>query len=739
MGGRKIKIFGKTKIQIINIAALVLTIISPGSFMVHSKEARLFGIMDLFTVIAGKETAKMRNKMLKTIIPLLGLVIVAGCGKSDNDDISDKLKDKVTAVQEQGKTDEKLKPSEEKGSEQGESSNEKVPDKEGQKETPVLVMHRDSKYEWGDGSVPRIKHTYGYLLSGDEYAKYHKSLTESLEKARDEILAKQKAAWDDEQKKIKEDERMAYEESWNTYLRRADDDVVSFVNEYCTVGQFDDGYYTSFIGHSFYTDSGKEISLTDIVADEEAFYDLMADRMSDYIEPTLKNIYADDVDFDRDKFRSDMVGYLEDEGITWTLDPQGVTFWMDSYISLPEGFSTTVLFTDDKDGTIFNEEFAKNVPDEWISQSPEIIGSFFDIDDSGKPEFVHAYPLYEMREFEDSEEFFINRYEMRIGSAEEEITLDMPGGTDFIDFFFVHKDGRTFILESAYEYDSLSTYTFTVDGIRLEEGGFLAARFETIGSGGETYNPYYIPTDLSNIRMILDPKGPDGGGTCTISIDAGGKIKKTGDSFASSAKDLKEQEPFFGLWVGAYKERLDAETLVAKLEDEGLPASYVYSCDWENLNKDPYYCVSIGRSGSEEEAQAYIADAKKAGYPKAYVKYTGEKLGHRVNYTVFDESGIDISSSKAVLKDVTIDDFSGDDTGEATLIVDKDTVFDKTCDMQFFPYYQEGDSPLEWFNHISDIRDSAEYQAQGGALRGVFEVDITGNHVDRYYGSYWWD
>ena len=53
MGGRKIKIFGKTKIQIINIAALVLTIISPGSFMVHSKEARLFGIMDLFTVIAG--------------------------------------------------------------------------------------------------------------------------------------------------------------------------------------------------------------------------------------------------------------------------------------------------------------------------------------------------------------------------------------------------------------------------------------------------------------------------------------------------------------------------------------------------------------------------------------------------------------------------------------------------------------------------------------------------------------
>ncbi len=151
--------------------------------------------------------------------------------------------------------------------------------------------------------------------------------------------------------------------------------------------------------------------------------------------------------------------------------------------------------------------------------------------------------------------------------------------------------------------------------------------------------------------------------------------------------------------MNAFKERSDAEALAVKLEDKGLPASYVYSCDWENLNKDPYYCVTIGRSGSESEAQGYLEGAKQAGYPKAYIKYTGEKLGHRVNYTVFD----------------------------------------KSCDMQYFPYYQNGDSPLEWFNHIKDIKDTEEYQAQGGALMGVFEVDMTGDHVDRFYGSYWWD
>ena len=73
------------------------------------------------------------------------------------------------------------------------------------------------------------------------------------------------------------------------------------------------------------------------------------------------------------------------------------------------------------------------------------------------------------------------------------------------------------------------------------------------------------------------------------------------------------------------------------------------------------------------------------------------------------------------------------------MIVDGDTVFDESCDMQFFSYYEDGMAPIQWFKHINEIKDTEEYQAQGGALMGVFEVDITGNHVDKFYGSYWWD
>jgi len=477
----------------------------------------------------------MKRKSLSTIIIfLIASMLLAGCQGSGNDssDISDKLKDKVSAAGEQDNADEKP-----------EQSKKKKTKKEKAKEPgepPVLVMHKDSKYEWGDGSVPLIKHTFGYLLVDDEYAKDHKGLADSLKDAREEIISKHEAAWDDEIKSVNENSFGTYDDSWNTYVRRADDSVVSFVNECCTVDEYEGGYYTTYIAHSYYTDSGKEIKLTDIVDDEDAFYDLMADKMAEYIEYALKNKYADDVDFDKNKVRPDMLDYLKDGGITWTLDPQGITFWEDSYLSAPEAFSTTVLFADDKDGVIFNEEFANDVRDEWISQSPEANGSYFDIDDSGKLEFVQAYPLYEVRDFEDSTEFFINRYEVHIGSANEEIMLDMPGGTDFLDFFYVHRDGRTYLLESDYEYDTYSTYIFTVEGRGLEEAGFIAARFETTEPNGETYDPYYIPTDLSNIRMMLDPNATDGG-TCTISINKNGRIENTGKGSAASVGQKTEE------------------------------------------------------------------------------------------------------------------------------------------------------------------------------------------------------
>ena len=71
------------------------------------------------------------------------------------------------------------------------------------------------------------------------------------------------------------------------------------------------------------------------------------------------------------------------------------------------------------------------------------------------------------------------------------------------------------------------------------------------------------------------------------------------------------------------------------------------------------------------------------------------------------------------------------------LVIDTDTVFDESCETAFFDGYQEGDTPLEWIHHARELEDKEP--DRGPLLLGVYEVSLTGNHVDRYYGAYWWD
>jgi hypothetical protein len=48
---------------------------------------------------------------------------------------------------------------------------------------------------------------------------------------------------------------------------------------------------------------------------------------------------------------------------------------------------------------------------------------------------------------------------------------------------------------------------------------------------------------------------------------------------------------------------------------------------------------------------------------------------------------------------------------------------------------------LEWFLKNDELAkaDFDSYSGGGPALLGVFDVSVTGDHVDRFYGSYWWD
>lgn len=197
---------------------------------------------------------------------------------------------------------------------------------------------------------------------------------------------------------------------------------------------------------------------------------------------------------------------------------------------------------------------------------------------------------------------------------------------------------------------------------------------------------------------------------------------------------------FYGVWIGAYKKEDEAAAALEKLEDAGFEAIVAYSPDWENLNPQPYFCVSAGRCDNQAEADDLLAAVKKAGFKDAYVKETGGRLSHRVTYILYSLDKVDADDYEVTLRSAQIEDPVGYEY-YWTLTVDERTVFDETCDMSTFGGYEKGDTPLSWFRKNLDLAksDPDAYMSNGPALSGTFTVSVTGGHIDRFYSCGWWD
>ncbi|MBO4905227.1 MAG: hypothetical protein J5367_08400 [Lachnospiraceae bacterium] len=302
--------------------------------------------------------------MAKILTGLMCAVILTGCGKSaDNSSIPDEPKGNAVAESEPKQAEEQPENAE---------KIEEEPEEETPKGVPGILLFRQNEYQYFEPSTPAIKHQYTYLVLDGESAKSYEGLAGSFEKARDEMLSKCKEVWNKDFKSIEDNKSLTFDESWKTYLRRADENYISFVTEFCSEGLFDDGAYTEYTAHSYNVADGSEIVLSDVVADEDAFYTLMTEKMYEGIDGRLQQYYSTDIGIDKETLKNDLKEYMRSGELAWTLDPFGVTCYLQAYTKAPFAVSQTILFSEDKDNTIFNKEFTDSVRDEWIIQCPDM-------------------------------------------------------------------------------------------------------------------------------------------------------------------------------------------------------------------------------------------------------------------------------------------------------------------------------------------------------------------------------
>ena len=463
----------------------------------------------------------MKKNIVTIITGIMTAALLAGCsGAKDSSDLAGKL----AQVKEGVKTEEAA----EKPAEEPEEPAQETQDDNAV--VPTLILHRVSTGEWDESNSPIIRHRYSYITLEKEQEDELGGLADSLNGAMDEILSKEKKAFDDDKKGIEENPAWTFDESWLSYVRRADSRYVSILNEYCTEGQFDDGYYTEYTAHNYHTGSGKEIEFSEVVADEDAFYDLMSDKVYSYASYAFKNKYMDDIDLDKDKVKDDLKEYMKTGKLAWTLDSQGVSFYINAYTMLAEGFSETIQFCEDTDNKIFAPEFSKDVPDTWVTQIPQYAGSYIDLTGSGVGEYVCANELYEMKEYEGSEEFYISGLHIDCSGESENAMTTMPGATDYHDVFLLHMNDSTVLLEAHNEYDQSFINTFKLGRHMIEAADSKRACLEwpsqkNYDIDGEGYIPVIIPTDPAKIRVMAG-EGEYSGDWApdAMSVDKDGKI-----------------------------------------------------------------------------------------------------------------------------------------------------------------------------------------------------------------------
>ncbi len=418
-----------------------------------------------------------KRSLTKVIICLMSAALLAGCGESSDINLKDKLED-VKEKAEQVETVDTQKPEKKEKEEEKEEVSQDSPLPE------VCIVEHMGRKENGDLVVEDRYDQIELKYEDDTY----NDLSEKLNELNKVV----------ESEHNKTDNPLG--EGCRIFLRRDDRQVFSVVCEYREYKEEIDGVRTR--GYSYLTDSGKELELSDIVDDEEEFFNRLANILS--VEVTNKMMVITDEFMEPEDMREDLKNLLDSGEYGWVVDPQGVTFWFDRINAVLGNVTATVLFADDADGTIFNKDFVTNAPDEWIMQIPgDYSRTCFDREDDGMIDTI-SWTLSQTSG--DDAMQYPSGIDVCINGRNylsDEI-IESYGGMFYGTIaMLVHKDKQTYFMTYYCEEAEPSFVTLSLKDDTVKRSDAKYVYIDRDGDGE------YVPTDPSAIRVYSDHGGDE--------------------------------------------------------------------------------------------------------------------------------------------------------------------------------------------------------------------------------------
>lgn len=240
------------------------------------------------------------------------------------------------------------------------------------------------------------------------------------------------------------------------YTSRADEKIVSYIYENRSYDLNDEYDYVSVRGYNFYVEDGTPVELSDIVADEDALYDLMAEKLSVRVHDELEAMM--DYPVDPAKTRQEILDYISMYNASWVLTPQGISYYFDTFTFMPWVTGVTILFSKDTKGEIFTDEFRNEGCDEWIMKLPQYCQIEFDAEDDGKSDIIRVYDMTDFAaEFDYGADPVIGVNIYLNGDISAFTEGEQPYDNEA---YLLHKDGKSYVLVyySEYDYNFFDTY-----------------------------------------------------------------------------------------------------------------------------------------------------------------------------------------------------------------------------------------------------------------------------------------